>query len=340
MKNRILGAAVLLGALLVPAAPAHAAAGTEAWAPGCTLARTELPLPSGITDALIAGTDDHAGFAGYAPAGWSAYSWKNGTVTDHGVPAGADLVTVADQNSSGTFVGQGLKRTTGLPYTRAISSYIVRGGAMTQLPWLANHDRTYVSAISANGDAFGVASRSGGHTSVRWPAANPTQVTPVPGVPADWRTLLDASDDGRTLLFHEGIWRDGKATPLPTLDGLDWSPHSMSNGRVVGAGLYGANDKQVAVLMDQNGSVRILPNTAADTNNSEYLINSSGLIVGSTVGQGGGKEQYGMQVWKLGTYIGTFGTPLDVAQALGDDGTVGGYHDGYNYGTPSAWTCS
>lgn len=318
----------------------------------CTWKRTVLPLPTGSTIGEVRATDHQggaAGFRGTAENQWKAVaSWKGDAFTGYGTPAVGVTPEVIDQNRAGTIlVDQMWAWITGPPvYTAQVS----RAGKLENLPKPTGYTHTKALDIADDGDilgyAFNVTSGSDpGKTLARWPADRPTEVETLTGMPTD-AYVLDADDDGSVLYATRGwrqhfLLRDGKAVALKGLKGLSGSQAQVvSNGRVVGEGTY--NGKDVGVLWDRDGTVKILPNSTSDI---DYQINRNGTIIGSTDNYTEGwTVNDGFDVWQLDTYVTKAGGRGDVARTIGDDGTVGGFTvtDTKNTtkGIPTLWSCT
>lgn len=355
MKFRLLSTATVVTVLLTSMAATQATATTPtpgASAAACTWKKTLLPLPSGAAVGEVQATDHQGGAAGFhrtAEDQWRALSvWKGTAVTSYGTPMLGVTPEVVDQNRAGTILAdQTWMWVVGPPvYTAQVS----RAGKLESLPKPTGFSHTKALDIADDGDilgyAFNITSGSQtGRTLVRWPADRPTQVEALTGLPTD-AYVLDADDDG-TVLYATSGWkqhfllRDGKAVALKGLTGLSGSQaQALSNGRVVGEGTY--NGKEVGVLWDRDGTVKILPNS---TSNIDYQINRNGTVIGSTDNYTEGwTVNDGFDVWQLDTYVTKVGGRGDVARTIGDDGTVGGFTvtDSTNTakGIPTLWACA
>lgn len=356
MRSRMLGTAAALAtaALLVGSLSAtQAAAAPTAGASGCTYTKTTLPLTPGAVFGEVQATDHHGGAAGLIkndpalPDGLG--SWKDGAASLDRAGVSYMTYNVIDQNSSGTYiVNTGVSYPTG--YLRGI--LVLKDGK--RLPGPTMTSVTEVLDITENGDITGWV-RQGTSTSnptmhiVRWNPDRPDVVTEfaIPGYPT-WSTrLTDADEDGSVLYSMSTdsgsknyIHRNGQSVELNKLAGLESTMvHAISNGRVVGRGVYGG--QQVGVLWDNDGTVKILPNSQKS---GKLSINKSGTIIDS--GSNSATDN-GIPVWQLGTYVTKIGGQGDIARTIGDDGTIGGLTvtaAGASLspakGNPVLWRCS
>ncbi|MGK3205512.1 hypothetical protein [Amycolatopsis sp. MEPSY49] len=346
MKFKSLGCALLAAGLLASGQTATAAAKTAA----CSWKPTALGSGTSVS-AQVTATDDKGNFAGWALPNDDfgtlrrAASWTGGAFRDLGT-AGTDGAVVTAENRSGAVAGTASYAMfgTGLFFEKAFKS---SGGALVQLPLPAGYTRSAAVGITDSGDVIGVVRKQDGSglTAVRWPADRPDAVTPLTGVPAG--VGLAAVDTDGSIAFTNGdLWRDGTLTHLGTLPGLKYAwPDAISNGRVVGYGVY--NGKNVGVYWDQQHAAHILAKSSYNLSNGNprFSINSSGLITGRLDEANGGNDLAGTGygVWDQGTFVGKFGDlKADLPVVIGDDGTVGGYRydSATRHSTAYVWRCS
>jgi hypothetical protein len=326
----------IVGALvagLIVVLPAPASATTAA----CTWQTVALPEPAGanVFSIRLGGTDHSGGWAGRASvsgAGSRVFSWKNGTVTDHGpIPSPSGTAWVTDENRAGTIV----TTMTDGAWGQIAVGFRIRGGQWDQLVPIQGGTRSEAVAINDSGDILGmnwvVRNGTAGPVVVRWPAGQ-TAAVEVPGIPFDSRAI-DLDEDGTMLVgvrdpasgaYLPNVVRGGVRTALP--GGQQPEATAISNGRVTGA-IY-ANSHYTAVVWERDLTRRSLPGAG-----QALLINRDGLVIARPTSI---PPSHG--VWRGGTLEFSFGTTDDIVDtgAINDDGTFAGTL-GY---IPTVWRCA
>jgi uncharacterized membrane protein len=320
-------AAVVLPAGLA-AAPAVASPGAAVPAAACTWRLdTRLPLPAGVTSAVISSTDGVADFAGFAsPAGGGIVGivWRAGQPSVLPTPVGW-LTFANGMNGRGDVVGTG-HSPAGLDVP-----VLWRGGQMIELgvaPGISAQAQDINDAGLIVGSTFERA--TGRRRGIIWSAAEPGKFSYVTAPGAD-NDLRSVTEDGTLagMYFDDAV--PGRSVPAAgtVAAGLHALalPAGTDNGHAIaarGTFIAGTAQKGVAdahAVLWQNG----VPTDLAKAGTTVDGVNSAGTVVGynlttrQAVVWSGGAEQ------PLPTSISGPATTTAQVGVITDTGAVGGW---------------
>ncbi|HEV7651662.1 MAG TPA: hypothetical protein VGP26_26210 [Actinophytocola sp.] len=295
-------------------------------------ALTLLPLPAGHEDAKawVDGTDGHGGYAGEISIGARSQvvTWAGDRPALRGAPAGADLVSVRDENASGTVVGHAMDADAGM-----FEAFLLDGAGFRVLPSPPVFRAALPSAINDRGDVVGTgANPDGSPVPVLWPAGDLDH--PVVVGPDLFVASADDIDDAGTILLNDGagagyLWLDGALTPLPSPPGhTAASAASFSSTLVVGSAQSTTRPGADGVVWCRpdnpttcgSGQPQVLPGGG-----SALFVGESGLVVGR---ERSDDVQGPLAVWNGLEYVERLEVPegrSGSAGAIGADGAVVGY---------------
>ncbi len=330
MRWKALGilAAVALAAV-AGAAPAMAV-GSLHWQ------ASPLPLPAGMPNATgyVWGHDGHGGYVGAlnTAKGNVVVTWKDGRVTEHANPGGADTVTVFGESANDTV----LAMVGGKLFTLDATGYHeVSTGLYTHI---------YSAIIGPHGQIGAYAQDPAEPQSTVALYSSPTGqagLRPLPGaLPNSEPRAID--DDGSVLMNQlNGLYvlRSGVVHQLTLPAGTHWpTGGAIKNGVVVGE------------VTPMDGSPRqsmmwTPPNyapTALDHGGVAYDVNVKGVIAGAEYSTQGPEGP--AAVWQGSQFQAELpllpGTTAASARYVDDDGTVAGWASAgspADAGQPAVW---
>lgn len=298
-------------AVLSAASTTPAAAATPHWQVSA------LPMPAGLDNALnrIVAHDGHGGVTAIvgAPSGEEVVTWKHGTPTEHGHPAGEQLIRVWGESRDGRLLAGTLDNKL---FTMDDNGFhAVSTARFSFVEW---------AAVGPDGEILIMADAADGSTSVqRSTMADPNTWQPVAdATPGSEPTAID--DDGSVLMadplgsyvLHDGVVHRLTAPAPYSPDGV-----RIRHGVVVGSGLTNGQGDIEALEWAPPGYAPKVLGTDAWAND----VNAHGLVAGGTIG--------GLPVaWPHGGAVEQLPMPTGIASAVpmfvDDDGVIVGEADG------------
>lgn len=310
-------AAAVVVATVATATPALA--GTPHWEVSA------LPLPPGLTQGSMGGSDGHGGYAGMMlkPDSFTLVTWKDGRATDHGMPPGVSFGSVAGESSGGQVLVYGLLDAGGTKL------YMLDGTGYHEVV-TGRYTRIQSAVMGPRGDiavkALDPAGQQSSSVVLYWSPLGQAGLRPLAGAPAD-STPASIDYDGTVLLGDDTasyLVHNGTARRLTTPAGFGPSSGAtVRHGVVVGT----------AVLTDQPGAMAMMwsgpdyVGTPLENSGSAHDVNASGRIAGAVYAPNVQDGPAG--VWQGTKFLTELpplpGTKLATARFVDDDGAIAGW---------------
>jgi hypothetical protein len=274
---------------------------------------TELPMPAGLDGAWsdLVAHDGHGGYTALvgAPSGEEIVTWTAGKPTEHGHPAGKQLIRVwGEGRDDALLVG-----------TYDNKLFTMDGSGFHAVP---TDQFSFVewAAVGPHGDILIMADAADGSTSVQHSTlADPGTWQPLPGVTPNSEPI--AIDDDGAVLINDSlgsyVLRGGVVQRLSAPGPAAYAPNAVSlkHGVAVGEGWPTADGDTQALEWAAPGYTAQVLGGGVAANDSD----AHGLVVGIASGLSPVVWRHGGPVAALPLPAGTdAGTP----KFVDDDGTV------------------
>ena len=307
----------------------------------CQRTVSDLPLPAGLTNGWVSGTDGGSRFVGTA---WTDQNQqRHGVVWDNGAPrvlgTGFGSTWLTDGNTSGTAVGFESE----YEHSAAVR---FRDGVYDYLPGLPDFPAGYAAGINRAGHIVGLVG-GGASRVVIWRTDRPgaPRELELPEGERNQASHLIGIDDANRVVAstttpRSYVWSTtGVRTQLaPLWDGAWVQARQISAGRIVGRS--GDESGRIAAAeWDAAGRVvRTLPGGI-----DALAVNTNDLVLGSVEPHGSGQ----FAVWRDGELMGgVLPKPANAqqisARTITDAGVVAGSYttDNTNRTVPAQWACA